>query len=37
MLENPNFEQKKYSITSTVIYKIAQDSIKLMKWIWHIH
>ena len=33
MLENPNFEQNKYSITSTVIYKIGHDSIRLMKWI----
>ena len=33
MLENPNFEQNRDSITSTGIYKIAQDSIRLMKWI----
>ena len=33
MLENPNFEQNKYSITSTGIYKIGHDSIRLMKWI----
>ena len=33
MLKNPNFEQNKYSITSTGIYKIAHDSIRLMKWI----
>ena len=33
MLENPDFEQNKYSLTSTGIYKIAQDSIRLMKWI----
>ena len=33
MLENPNFEQNHYSITSTGIYKIAHDSIRLMKWI----
>ena len=33
MLENPNFEQNKYSITSTGIYKIAHDSVRLMKWI----
>ena len=32
MLENPNFEQNKYSITSTGKYKIAHDSIRLMKW-----
>ena len=33
MLENPNFEQNKYSITSTGIYKIGHDSIRLKKWI----
>ena len=33
MLEFPDFEQTKYSITSTGIYKIAHDSIRLMKWI----
>ena len=33
MLKNPNFEQNKYSITSTGIYKIGHDSIRLMKWI----
>ena len=33
MLENPNFEQNKYSLTSTGIYKIGHDSIRLMKWI----
>ena len=33
MLENPNFEQNKYSITSTGIYKMGHDSIRLMKWI----
>ena len=33
MLENPNFEQNKYSLTSTGIYKIAHDSVRLMKWI----
>ena len=31
MLQNPNFEQNQYSITSTGIYKIAHDSIRLMK------
>ena len=31
MLENPNFEQKYWSITSTGIYKIGHDSIRLMK------
>ena len=33
MLKSPNFEQNKYSPTSTGIYKIAHDSIRLMKWI----
>ena len=33
MLKNPNFEQNKYSLTSTGIYKIAHDIIRLMKWI----
>ena len=33
MLKNPNFEQNKYSLTSTGIYKIGNDSIRLMKWI----
>ena len=33
MLENLNFEQNFYSRTSTGIYKIAHDSIRLMKWI----
>ena len=33
MLENPDFEQNKYSITSTGFYKIGHDSIRLMKWI----
>ena len=33
MLENPDFEQNHYSITSTGIYKIGHDSIQLMKWI----
>ena len=33
MLKIPNFEQNRFSITSTGIYKIARDSIKLMKWI----
>ena len=32
MLENPNFEQNRYSIISTDIYKIAYDSIRLKKW-----
>ena len=33
MLENPNFEQNRYSITSKGIYKIGHVSIRLMKWI----
>ena len=33
MLKNPNFEQNIYSLTSTGIYKIGHDSIRLMKWI----
>ena len=33
MVKNPNLEQKKYSITSSGIYKIGHDSIRLMKWI----
>ena len=32
-LENPNFEQIYWSRTSTGIYKIGHDSIRLMKWI----
>ena len=35
MLENPDFEQNKYSLTSTDIYKIAHDSIRTMKWIFY--
>ena len=35
MLHNPNFERNIYSITSTCIYKIAHDSVRLMKWICH--
>ena len=33
MLENPNFEQNKYSTTSAGIYKLALDSIRLLEWI----
>ena len=33
MIENPNFEQNKFSITSTGNYKIAHYSIRLLKWI----
>ena len=32
MLENPDFEQNHYTITSTGIYRIGHDSIRLMKW-----
>ena len=31
MLVNPKFEQYKYSITSTGIYKIAHDSVRLIQ------
>ena len=33
MLKNPNFQQNKYTITATGIYKIGHESIRLMKWI----
>ena len=33
MLENQDFEQNRYSMTSTGVYKIAHNSIRLMKWI----
>ena len=33
MLRNPNYEQNKYLITSSGIYKIGHDIIRLMKWI----
>ena len=33
MLENTDFEQNYWSRTSTGIYKIGHDSIRLMKWI----
>ena len=33
MLKNPDFEQNKYSLTSSGIYKMGHDSIRLMKWI----
>ena len=35
MLKNPDFEQNKHSLTSTGIYKIPHDGIRLMKWIFH--
>ena len=33
MMLNLNFEQNHYSTTSTVSYKMAHDSMRLMKWI----
>ena len=33
MLENPNFDQNKYSTSSKGVYKIAHDIIWLIKWI----
>ena len=33
MLENPDFEQKYYSRTSTGLYTIGYDSIRLMNWL----
>ena len=33
MFENSNLEQNHYSLTSTGIYIIAHDSIRVMKWI----
>ena len=33
LLKNPNFEQNHYSITSTGIYRIGHNSIRLRKWI----
>ena len=35
MIENPDFEQNYWSRTSTGIYKIGHDSIRLMRWIWY--
>ena len=32
-LLNPDFEQNQYSRTAEGFYKIAHDSIRLMKWI----
>ena len=37
MLEKPDLEQNKYSITSTGIYKIGHDSVRLVKWICYYH
>ena len=33
MIKNPDFEQNYWSRTSTGIYKISHDSIRLMKWL----
>ena len=33
MIKHPDFEQNYWSRTSTGIYKIGHDSIRLMKWI----
>ena len=33
MLENHDFEQDYYSITAEGIYKIANDSTRLLKWL----
>ncbi len=33
MIKNPDFEQNCFSRTARGIYKIGQDSIRLMKWI----
>ena len=33
MLENPDFEQGYWSRTSTGVYKVGHDSIKLLKWL----
>ena len=33
MIKIPDFEQNHYSISSTGIYKIGHDSIRLMKWL----
>ena len=33
MLKNPDFEQNKYSPTSTRFFKLGHDSIRIMKWI----
>ena len=35
MLKNPDFEQNYWSRTSTGIYKIGHDSIRLLKFIWY--
>ena len=33
MIKNLDFEQNKYSLTSTGIYKSGHDCVRLMKWI----
>ena len=33
ILENNNFEQNHYSITSTGIFRIAHNNIRFLKWI----
>ena len=33
MLENPDFEQEHWSRAADGVYKIGQDSIRLMKWL----
>ena len=33
MLKNPDFEQDYWSRTAQGVYKIAHDSIRLLKWI----
>ena len=33
MLKFPDFEQNHYSLTSTGVYRVGHDSIRLMKWI----
>ena len=33
MLENPDFEQNYWPRTAIVVYRIANDSIRLLKWI----
>ena len=33
MLENPDFEQDCYSKTSSSVYEIGHDSIRIMKWL----
>ena len=37
MLQNPDFEQNRYSITSAGIYNFGHDSIRLKKQIAYYH